>query len=1235
MSFESSYFNTEEYGTIGLTTSPIDESGETDVGTNEQLSQYDFSSNDDKTWGLATKFYILSALANHNSDASAHEELFQKIFSNYSDAVVSGGKFLFNSVNDRKGNAIYANGMITYDDGAKRGYVVTASSRGASFDELSGKVDAESAKVEGILKNKQDKLIAGDNVFINPRTNEISATDTIYELPSATATRLGGVFLDGKLDVNSENPVSNKAISEEISKKQNVLSDGVGISLSNDIVSVKFGKIDDGERLPVAASDAKAKLAGKQPKISFDENHFENKDGTLSLKFGSISDGSSSIVSGGELRRALDAKQDNISFDSQYFTTSDKNEVSLKFEELSEGSAGLVKSSDIKKAIDEVASKIDEKAFKIVTDTGLSAVEKDGKTVLSIDFGTIAESSEKPVRGKDINSLLSGKQDTIKTGQSMSISDDNVLSLTVDSKIEENGQNPVLGKTLYSAFSSAPFSIKDGVLEIAKAGNDTSGVVVVDDKLDADSSNPVRNSAITRALGGKQKALTVGDGLKMVDSTISADIGTIESGSSKVVSSGELFSKFEKCQPLLKEGSGISLVNDTVDGTMTISVTSSFNEATPDNQIAGIVYLTDKAESNSQKAITAGGVHAELLKKQDNLQFSDDLTLRDGKVTVNYGSISADNTALTVKGSEISDALKNKQDRLTFSSEFLCSTDGNVSLIYSDTIERGQTTVPSQDAILNTLEEYQKSLSFSTSDFVTSEDMSLDPHIDVSVRFGDIEKKTDGLVSATDLSNELSKKQPLLYFSSPLTSAYSEDGKLEIGLGYGSISENSPLPVKASVVKSELDKKQNLLTAVGGNITITPSSTDDGTSTLVISAKDTVYSLPTATVSTIGGVKIKAEISENGDFVVPSRTLYSAFAAKQKKLTLSTGLTSDGDGSIGLDYGKLSSYSESEANKPLCCKDAHDALLLKSPVLCAGDNIRITKDDSTGLWYISEEGYKLMPATTETSGGVYFSESKLDSDGNYTVPAKTVYASLEELRKSIAGANGISVSEGDASTTLPYFQPKKTVLSVDFGSISKDNTTKPVKGSDVDAALSEKQDTIAFDTDGSFSKDDYEKNRKISIDFATEITESSVKPAKTSDICKFIRTNSGKHYIYEHVTSHEASETIDIYDEGVNTIDVHGHPTSSLSFGFPAAKNGLSRNFYVTLVCGDTSSVKEPPTTLKISFPSEFEYYSASGETPFEDITLKSIGTDVYEFHIYEIQSGVFMVSRKLLTTGA
>lgn len=98
-------------------------------------------------------------------------------------------------------------------------------------------VDTDVIATKASVDAKQDKLTAGENVTID--SGVISAKDTVYTLPPATKTALGGIKVGANLHVDTDGTLSADVQSTDISGKQDKLTAGHGIALDGATISAK------------------------------------------------------------------------------------------------------------------------------------------------------------------------------------------------------------------------------------------------------------------------------------------------------------------------------------------------------------------------------------------------------------------------------------------------------------------------------------------------------------------------------------------------------------------------------------------------------------------------------------------------------------------------------------------------------------------------------------------------------------------------------------------------------------------------------------------------------------------------------------------------------------------------------------------------------------------------------------------------------------------------------------
>lgn len=115
--------------------------------------------------------------------------------------------------------------------------LATKLNGGLRTDNEGAYVDTNIIATKASVDAKQDKLTAGNNVTI--AGNVISAKDTVYSLPAATKTTLGGVKVGANLSVAADGTLSASAQATDISGKQDKLTAGNGIALNGATISAK------------------------------------------------------------------------------------------------------------------------------------------------------------------------------------------------------------------------------------------------------------------------------------------------------------------------------------------------------------------------------------------------------------------------------------------------------------------------------------------------------------------------------------------------------------------------------------------------------------------------------------------------------------------------------------------------------------------------------------------------------------------------------------------------------------------------------------------------------------------------------------------------------------------------------------------------------------------------------------------------------------------------------------
>ena len=209
---------------------------------------------------------------------------------------------------------------------------------------------------------------------------------------------------------------------------------------------------------------------------------------------------------------------------------------------------------------------------------------------------------------------------------------------------------------------------------------------------------------------------------------------------------------------------------------------------------------------------------------------------------------------------------------------------------------------------------------------------------------------------------------------------------------------------------------------------ITVSGTDNNTtytagtnitiSNGVISAKDTVYTLPTASADTLGGVKVDTALSSTSTNPVQNKVVYSALSGKLSTTGTAAKATADASGNnIVNTYATKTALNEGLATKQdtlvpdtnikgsgsVTVTKGTDGVITVSgtdnnTTYTAGTNITI----SNGVISAKDTVYTLPTASADTLGGVKV-DTALSSTSTNPVQNKAVNTAISNLQTAVDG----------------------------------------------------------------------------------------------------------------------------------------------------------------------------------------------------------------------------------------
>ena len=311
---------------------------------------------------------------------------------------------------------------------------------------------------------------------------------------------------------------------------------------------------------------------------------------------------------------------------------------------------------------------------------------------------------------------------------------------------------------------------------------------------------------------------------------------------------------------------------------------------------------------------------------------------------------------------------------------------------------------------------------------------------------------------------------------------------------------------------------------------ITVSGTDNNTtytagtnitiSNGVISAKDTVYTLPTASADTLGGVKVDTALSSTSTNPVQNKVVYSALSGKLSTTGTAAKATADASGNnIVNTYATKTALNEGLATKQdtlvpdtnikgsgsVTVTKGTDGVITVSgtdtnTTYTAGTNVTITN----GVISAKDTVYTLPEATSSKLGGVKV-DTALSSTSTNPVQNQAVNTAISNLQTAVDGkqatlttTNVTSTGAGNVVTAVTASNGTVTVTKgTTLGSLA---TKSAVGSSDI--------------TDGGVALADLASNSVNSAKIVdgsvatADIANGAVTAVKTTGIFGFIPSGS-------------------------------------------------------------------------------------------------------------------------------
>ena len=330
-----------------------------------------------------------------------------------------------------KGNSIGNAGQINISDSWYGGNQTQWGAQISAYDGVENKYNQLRVSHEGL------QYLVYDNATGSESAKQVALVDDIPDI-SGLATKGEIPSIDSSLSSTSTNPVQNKTIQSELSKKQNNLVAGSNISIATDGVTISAIDTTYGVASTTAnglmSKDDKSKLDGISAGAQVNSITGVKGNAESTYRTGNVNITPANIGLG---------NVNNTSDANKPISTATQNALDGK-------QATLKAGSNISIATDGVTISAIDTTYSVVTDSanglmssamleklnGISA----GANKTTVD-SSLNDTSTNPVQNKVINTALAGKSDSSHTHSEY-------LPLTggtVSNKIIISGSNPHLG----------------------------------------------------------------------------------------------------------------------------------------------------------------------------------------------------------------------------------------------------------------------------------------------------------------------------------------------------------------------------------------------------------------------------------------------------------------------------------------------------------------------------------------------------------------------------------------------------------------------------------------------------------------------------------------------------------------------------------------------------------------------------------------------------------------------
>lgn len=405
---------------------------------------------------------------------------------------------------------------------------------GSDFTDLQEKVAALTERVETIKTQLQSVDLSGMRADINQlKVDTLQNSTDISTLKNEVdyIKTHGSTSPELTALIAWKNSITQADTDNVINRWGEIVKFLAGISSTTDLTHILAGKQDK------LTAGSGIKITGNSIAANMYAAVGQNTDGSMTQKATTDAINSSVQTSKTYVDGKLAAKQDKLTAGNGITITNNKIDCTVPKVTVDPAINATSTNPVQNKA---VSAALDAKQNKLIAGSGIT-IEANGTikatgTSVVID-SALSPTSTNPVQNKVINTALDAKQNKLTAGEHINITGSTIKATwTVDSTVAASGVNAVSGKAVHDYVEPVKTSIaakqdklKAGAgitIEADGTIKATGTSVVIDNVLNAASTNPVQNKVVTASHNAqqaeiiqlkndKQNKLTAGTGIQI------------------------------------------------------------------------------------------------------------------------------------------------------------------------------------------------------------------------------------------------------------------------------------------------------------------------------------------------------------------------------------------------------------------------------------------------------------------------------------------------------------------------------------------------------------------------------------------------------------------------------------------------------------------------------------------------------------------------------------------------